>query len=133
MSSVETIESYLRRSDLPHEQIDPETWVIQLSAKRWSRIALRIEDPIVLYTAAILDITEATSDKEALYRSVLELNNTLLHCGYALQDERIVLSGAHPLQNLDQNEFQATIDELTMALDNHYEKLAPWRAEQPET
>jgi hypothetical protein len=42
-----------------------------------------------------------------------------------------VLSGASQAATLDINEFQAVLDDLTMALDNHFEKLAPWMGGRP--
>ena len=39
----------------------------------------------------------------------------------------MVLSGALQTENLDGNEFQAIIDDLTMTLDNHLDKLADWK------
>jgi hypothetical protein len=64
--------------------------------------------------------------REELYRTLLELNAQLLHSGYALQGDQIVLAGAQQLENLDFNEFQAVLEDMSMALDNHYEKIAPW-------
>ena len=43
-----------------------------------------------------------------------------------------VLSGALESENLDTNEFQALIDDLTMTIDTHFEKLSAW-ALDPKT
>ena len=75
---------------------------------------------------SVLDLTALTENQEALFRLLLELNNTLMHCAYAIQDDRVVLSGAQPLENLDQNEFQAVVDDMAVALDSHQAALAPW-------
>jgi hypothetical protein len=60
-----------------------------------------------------------------LFRRLLELNSELLHSSYSLQGDQVVLSGAQQLENLDFNEFQAMVDDMCMALDNHYDKIAP--------
>ena len=51
----------------------------------------------------------------------------MIHGSYGIADGALVLTAALPLENLDYNEFQGTIDDLTMALTNHYETLAKYR------
>jgi hypothetical protein len=124
--SNELVESYLLRTGVPHEQVDPSTYVIQLDNERRSRIAIKVEAPIVLFTTPVLDITKDTNERENLFRTLLEFNAQLLHSSYALEAGRVVLSGAQPLENLDLNEFQAVLDDMTMALDTHSDTLGKW-------
>jgi hypothetical protein len=126
MPNTESIESYLLRSEIAHEQLDSTTWLIRLDDSRKSQVVLRVEDPIALASIAILTLDDQTPAKEDLFRTILELNSDLLHCAYSLQDDRIVLSGAHRLEDLDYSEFQSLIDDLTMARDNHKDALTRW-------
>jgi len=127
MSHAETVESYLHRSEFPYEQIDPETWILLLPNARKSRVILRVDAPIILITTAILDLHEDTQDRESLFRTLLELNNELMHGSYALQDQRVVLSGAQLLTNFDQHELLAILDDMSMAIDTHEHRLAQWK------
>ena len=56
---------------------------------------------------------------------VLELNATeMLHGAYGLEEGAVVVTDALQLANLNFNEFQATADDIGMALTNHYRTLS---------
>jgi len=76
----------------------------------------------------VLELTEAQRSDVELFRGLLELNAELLHSSYSLQGDKVVLSGAQQLENLDFNEFQAMIDDMCMALDKHRDRLEQWDA-----
>ena len=126
MSGSESIEHFLLHGEIPHEQVDSTTWFLRLDDSERHAVVLRIQSPICLVSAQIARVTDETHDREGLYRTLLQLNAEMLHCSYALQGDQIVLSGAHQLENLDKNEFQALLDDLAMALDNHHDALRPW-------
>ncbi len=126
MSSTETVESYLRRCGMVHDQVEATTWLIHLEDARQSRILARIEEPIILFSTPIFEVVEDTHDRVGLFQRLLELNSELMHSAYALQGKRVVLSGAQALENLDLNEFQAVLDDMTMALDRHLPQLTAW-------
>lgn len=125
--STDTVESLLFRSKVPYDQLDETTWVLQLDNQSRSRVVVKVEDPIVLFSLPLGSIDDGLEDRERLFRTLLELNADFMHNAYAIEDERLVLSGALQLENLDANEFQAVIDDLTMALDNHLKKLSDWK------
>jgi hypothetical protein len=131
MNHAETVESHLIQTSVPHEQLNDTTWIVQLEDQRRSRIAVKVQDPIVLFSTPILELSANTPNREGLFRLLLELNADLMHSSYGLEGERVVLSGAQQASTLNVNEFQAVIDDLTMALDNHAEKLASWTGSTP--
>ena len=77
------------------------------------------------------ELLQLQRERDFLVR-LLELNSELLHGAYALQDGRIVLSGAQQLESVDLNEFQATLDDMGMALDNHLDRLTRWAPKAAE-
>ncbi len=115
------------RMELPHEQVSDDTWVLAPDSLRHARIIVRLAEPIVLYSTPLFSVSELTNDREALFRKLLEFNDTLLHCAYALDRDQIVLSGAQQLADLDYGEFQAMIEDMVMAIDSHLDQLTPWR------
>jgi hypothetical protein len=127
MSHADTLESYMLRMELPHEQVSDDTWVLAPDSLRHARIIVRIDEPIVLYSTPLFAVTEATADREALYKRLLEFNDSLLHCAYALDNGQIVLSGAQQIEDLDYGEFQAMIEDMVMAIDSHLDQLTAWR------
>ena len=128
MNSVDDLDSHLIQTGLPFEQIGHNTWVIQPEGPHTPQIAVSADLPIVLFSVPVLELTDALRNDVALFRCLLELNAELLHSSYSLQGNRIVLSGAQQLENLDFNEFQAMIDDMCMALDKHRDRLERWGA-----
>ena len=126
MATVDDIDSHLIQTGLPYEQVGKGTWLINPESARPARIGVQFDDPIVLFSIPVLDVTSDVEDPGGLYRLLLTLNSELLHSSYSLQSNRVMLSGAQQVENLDFNEFQAMIDDMCMALDRHWERLAPW-------
>lgn len=132
MSSADEVESYLIRSGLPYDQVAEATWVLHPESAHSAQIGVKIEDPIVLFSIQMFELSPDIKDHEALFRLLLELNSELLHASYSLQGHQVVLSGAQQLENLDFNEFQAMVDDMCMALDNHHDKIAPMVGTRPQ-
>jgi hypothetical protein len=126
-TSAENVESMLFRSGAPFDQIDPTTWVLRLENHHRSRVIVKIAEPIVLFSVPLGTLDDSIGNRESLYRTLLEFNADFMHSAYAIEGERVVLSGALQTENLDANEFQAIIDDLTMTLDQHLDKLADWK------
>lgn len=128
MNSVDDLDSHLIQTGLPFEQIGHNTWVIQPEGPHTPQIAVSADLPIVLFSVPVLELSEEQRTDVELFRGLLELNAELLHSSYSLQGDKVVLSGAQQLENLDFNEFQAMIDDMCMALDKHRDRLERWGA-----
>lgn len=125
MTSAEDVESFLIHSGLPYELIAEGTWVLHPESAHNAQIGIKLSDPIVLFSLQMFELSPDITQREALFRLLLELNSELLHASYALQGGQVVLAGAQQLENLDFNEFQAMVDDMCMALDNHFNRIAP--------
>lgn len=132
-TSADTVESLLFRSGALFDQLDPTTWILHLENRHRSRVVVKVEDPILLFSLPLGFLDDSVADREQLYRTLLELNADFMHNAYAIEGSRLVLSGALQTENLDANEFQAIIDDLTMTLDNHLDKLADWKLDPSPT
>ena len=129
-TSADSVESLLFRSGTNFDQIDPTTWILNLDNRYSSPVFIKVEDPVVLFSVQIGEIDRPElEDRENLYRTLPELNDDFLHSSYAITGSKLVLAGALQTENLDANEFQAVIDDLTINLDTHLEKLANWKFE----
>lgn len=126
MSRLDDLDSHLTRTGLPYEQIGHNTWVIQTESAHPAQIGVSADDPIVLFSISMFELTDGLADREELFKLLLEFNSELLHSSYSLQSDKVMLSGAQQLENLDFNEFQAMIDDMCMAVDKHWDKLAKW-------
>lgn len=136
MTPSETVESLLFQACERFDQVDPTTWVLQLGNRRSSRVFVMIEEPIVLLTVPLASVDASTPERERLFRTLLELNADLLRSAYALEQvnsedprvsQQVVLSAALQIERLDVNELLAVLDDMTMALDTHLDKLADWK------
>jgi len=131
MSNVHDIGSHLTKTGLPFEQIGHDTWIIHPESTHRAQIAVSADDPIVLFSLPVFELDEKSRGDIKLFQSLLEFNAGLLHSSYSLQGNKVMLSGAQQLENLDFNEFRAMIDDICMALDNHWDKLSAWGLQSP--
>ncbi|MBT8469049.1 MAG: YbjN domain-containing protein, partial [Deltaproteobacteria bacterium] len=75
----------------------------------------------------VLELAEV-SDKAALFEELLRLNAAdLVHGAYGILDDAVVLTCTLQVENLDYNELQGVLDDFSLALANHYEKLSKFR------
>ena len=138
MRTREDIESYLLRSNLSFQNVgeaaeegngsdDSNMWLVR-DTSSGENIVLSLSGPILLFRVKVMELSEVKQSTE-LFQRLLELNATdMVHGAYGIADGSIVLTAGLPLENLDYNEFQGTVDDLTMALTNHYETLTAFRA-----
>ncbi|MCC6746857.1 MAG: hypothetical protein IT371_04315 [Deltaproteobacteria bacterium] len=123
MRTPEDIESYLIRMDAGYELLGQNIWVTKDTG---ADLVVSISGPMVIFRVKVLDqarVPKAT--REEFYRKLLELNATeMLHGAYGLEEGAVVVTAAHELENLDFNEFQATLDDIGMAVSKHYPILS---------
>ena len=131
MRTREDIESYLMRSNLSYKTVGDDEgegmWLVR-DMKDGENIVVHIAGPLLLFRVKVMDL-EDVSDRVAIFERLLELNaSDMIHGSYGVADGAIVLTAGLGLENLDYNEFQGTVDDLTMALTNHYEILKTFRS-----
>ena len=127
MPSREDIEAYIRRSELGYREVDEQTWIVRTDSKV-ENIVVRLEDPLVLFRVRVMEL-EGVRDFAGLFRKLLELNTAeIVHGAYGISDDSVMITGALVLESLDYGEFQRTIDDIALAISNHYETLASFRS-----
>ena len=88
-------------------------------------IALQVIPPIVAINAEIGPLPKDEKHQLAFYRRLLELSATdLMYAAYGIEGDRVVLSAALPLDNLDANELDATLSDIDVALVRHTKELS---------
>ena len=116
MRTEKDVEAYLQGLDRRYRAVDERgtTFLVE-SGKQLPVVAVRVNPPIVVVHVHVGDLTPGGDP--ALLRQLLELNaRQLLHASYGIDGDRVLLSSALELENLDFNELQATLDEIDMAL-----------------
>jgi len=123
MKTAEDIESYLMKLGTPYEQMKPGLWVLRPEGHE--NLAVSIAGGVVVFRLKVMDCPQ--SGKEALYRTLLSLNtNDMVHGAFGLEQDAVVIVHALELENLDFNEFQAVVDDMTMAVAKHYPALSKY-------
>lgn len=124
MATAEDIEGYLIQMGVPFEQIAPNTWMIHDEYEMIDNIIVTLNDPVVLFQVKLMDIPE-DCDRLKLYETLLRLNTTdMIHGAYGLENNAVVATDTLQAENLDFNEFQASVDALSLCISEHYKKLA---------
>jgi Putative bacterial sensory transduction regulator len=123
MKTAEDIESYLLKVGLPYEQMKPGIWVLKV--EHCDNFVVSMAGPVVVFRVKVMDLPRA--DREPLYRTLLSLNTgDMVHGAFGLEGDAVVIVHALDLENLDFNEFQAVIDDVTLAIARHYPVLSRW-------
>jgi hypothetical protein len=127
MRSREDIESYLARAEVPYEEVGEDgMWLVHASSLG-ENIAVKANGPLLLFRVKVLELREV-KDRAALYEELLRLNAAdLVHGAYGISEGSVVLTCTLQLENLDYNELQGVLDDFSLALANHYEKLTKFR------
>jgi len=123
MRGPDDIESYLIQMEVQHDMLGDGLWVVK---GQGPDLVVSIAGPVVVFRMRVLDLTKVPRGRrEGLYHTLLELNaGGMLHGAYGLEGDSVVATAALQLENLDFNEFQAAIDDLGMAVSNHYATLS---------
>lgn len=123
MKTAEDIESYLLKVGLPYEQMKPGIWVLKV--EHCDNFVVSMAGPVVVFRVKVMDLPRV--DREPLYRTLLALNTgDMVHGAFGLEGDAVVIVHALDLENLDFNEFQAVIDDVTLAIARHYPVLSRW-------
>ena len=120
MKSAEDVESYLLRIGVAHETVRPGFWLVKTDGPP---LAVSLAGPVLAFRLKVMDLPK--TGREELYRTLLSLNTTeMVHGAFGLEAEAVVIVHALELENLDLNEMQAVIDDMSMAVAKHQPSLA---------
>lgn len=128
MKNAEDIESYLVNMEAQYEAVGDGIWVIKDIGPG---LVLSIADSVLVFRMKVMEVGGVDARRrEEFYRKLLELNaEEMLHGAYGLETGGVVVvTDALQLQNLDYNEFQATVDDIGLAVRNHYPELSSFIA-----
>jgi hypothetical protein len=122
----EDIERYIIQSEIPAQEAAVGTWILNDDSWGGAQIVVQHTDPLVIFRCKLFDLPTLTENDQAeLFRTMLTLNATdMVQGAYALEDKAVVVVEVLQSENLDENEFLAAVDSLTMAIVEHHDVLA---------
>lgn len=119
------IEAFLIKMGVSYDELGRNTWMIRDNEQQLDNLVVTLNDPVVVFHVKLMTIP-GDCDRMRLYEELLRLNATeMLHGAYGLEGEDVVATDTLQGENLDFNEFQASVDALNLAITAHYRRLAP--------
>ena len=117
MVDFEKVKDFLLDMGFVMSQEDPqeELIVIDDEERGIKNLVIDCESPILILEQVIMPMPQDSSD---FCKRLLQMNRTLVHGAFVLDDEGTTLLFRDTLQleNLDRNELEGSIDALSLAL-----------------
>ncbi len=123
-SHLDLIKGYLLDLDLEIVKEDraKELVVVEDEAEGIKNLVVDCEPPLVILEQLIMPVPKQPGD---LFKRLLQMNNTLVHGAFALDDQgkNVFFRDTLELENLDRNELEASIRALSLAMAEHASEL----------
>ncbi|MBT3602941.1 MAG: molecular chaperone Tir [Candidatus Latescibacteria bacterium] len=120
----QTVKSYLQDLNLAieHEEPSEELVVVNDEDRGINRLIIDCEDPILILEQAIMPLPNNPGD---LFKRLLELNRTLIHGAFAIDEETgtVLFRDTLRLDTLDRSELEGSINALELALAENASEL----------
>lgn len=107
---------------ISQENAEEELVIVNDEESGIKNLIIDCEDPILILEQMILRVPEKSGD---LFRRLLQMNRTLVHGAFVLDEEgkMVLFRDTLRLENLDQNELEGSIKALGLALAENAEEL----------
>ena len=129
MASRDDLESFVGRLDesVSSDEVGTGIWAIT-PGEDDAPIVVSFDPPVAVFRVNVMELPEPGPNRSELMQKLLELNTEgLVHGSYGIEGSQVVLTDALQLENLDFNEFQASLDSITLALASHMSALASFK------
>ncbi|MBN1961168.1 MAG: YbjN domain-containing protein [Deltaproteobacteria bacterium] len=124
MSALEKVKGYLAELGyaITSENTAEEIVVIDDESQGIKNLIIDCEAPILILEQHIFNLKNADA---AVYKRLLQINRTLVHGAFVLDDsgERVLFRDTLQLANLDLNELEGSINALSLAMAEHAQEL----------
>ncbi len=127
MNTTEKVEGFLLDMELSYRELEKNTWMVEDESGKVNNIVIKYEDPVVLFRVKVMTVPQA--NREDFFRKVLEFNaSDMIYGAYGLEGDSLVIINTLAAENLDLNEFQSTIESVSLALMEHFPILQKYIA-----
>ena len=115
--NLQKVKDYLEELELSISSEDEaeELVVIDDEEKGIKNLIIDCEDPVLVLEQVIMDVPQNT---EGFFKRLLQMNRTLVHGAFVLDEEgtKVIFRDTLQLENLDKNELEGSITALSIAL-----------------
>lgn len=107
---------------ISQENAEEELAIVNDEESGIKNLIIDCEDPILILEQMIMKVPGKSED---LFRRLLQMNRTLVHGAFVLDEEgkMVLFRDTLRLENLDQNELEGSIKALGLALAENAEEL----------
>ena len=124
MPDFETVKQYLQNLDLPviEEDAPEELVVVRDEEAGISRLVIDCEAPLLILEQHILNVPTDPGD---LYKRLLQMNRTLVHGAFVLDEggTQVIFRDTLQLETLDEHELESSVDALSLAMAEYASEL----------
>ncbi len=115
--NLQKVKEYLDELEfsISSEDVAEELVVINDEEKGIKNLIIDCEDPVLVLEQVIMDVPQKTDE---FFKRLLQMNRTLVHGAFVLDDEgkKVIFRDTLQLENLDKNELEGSINALSIAL-----------------
>lgn len=115
--NLQKVKDYLQELgfSVSSENVEEEVVIIDDGEKGIKNLIIDCEDPILVLEQVIMDVPQKT---DGFFKRLLQMNRTLVHGAFVLDDEgkKVLFRDTLQLENLDKNELEGSINALSVAL-----------------
>jgi len=124
MGHFEKVKNYLLEMgfSIDSEDTEEELCVINDEDRGINNLVVDCEDPILILEQLIMPVAGGSAES---FKRLLQLNRSLVHGAYALDEDgkTLLFRDTLQLENLDLNELEGSIDALSLAMAEHGAEL----------
>ena len=124
MSDFDKVKNFIMDMgfSISHEDSKEELIVIDDDERGIKNLVIDCESPILILEQVVIPMPQNAADS---YKRILQINRTLVHGAFVLDEEGTTLLFRDTLQteNLDRNELEGSIDALSLALAEYASEL----------
>lgn len=119
-----TVKSFLQnlQLEIKHENQKEGIFIVSNESEGIIHLIICVAHPIVIFEQFIFEIKE---EGHQVYKSLLQKNRDIIHGAFVLDQtgRKVIFRDSLQLENLDQNEFGATINSLSVLLSEYSEQI----------
>ncbi|MDE5419335.1 YbjN domain-containing protein [Labilibaculum sp. DW002] len=108
--------------NIVQEDTAEELFVVENPDGGIANLIIDCEDPILIIEGLLFELTEENPE---VYKSLLKKNREIVHGAFVLDEsgKKIIFRDTLQLENLDQNELEATLNSLELLLSEFSEEI----------
>jgi len=108
--------------NIVQEDTTEELFVVENPDGGIANLIVDCEDPILIIEGLLFEISDENPD---IYKSLLIKNREIIHGAFTLDEsgKKVIFRDTLQLENLDQNELEATLNSLEMLLSEYSEEI----------